>query len=130
MQRTDRVHLVRTLKSASRGLAQAQITNLASLDQFGHGANGFFNRHVRVHAVLVVQIQGFNPQTLQAALDGLANVLGASVDGAKGRVGRVAHNAELARQKHLLAFAANRLADQFFIAMGAVNIGGIEQVDA
>ncbi|MNQ78676.1 hypothetical protein D3C85_935970 [compost metagenome] len=124
------MNLVRPFQGRRRGLAQSQITYLAGADQFGHGADGFFDGHLRVDSVLVIQVEGVHAQALQAAVDGLANVFRSPVDATGGGVGRVADDPELAGQEHPVALAGNGLADQFFIGVRAVHVGGIEQVDA
>ncbi|MNI29551.1 hypothetical protein D3C73_833710 [compost metagenome] len=129
LQRTDRMNLVRSLQGRRRGLAQAQITHLAGTDQFGHGADGFFDGHLRIDTVLVIQVEGVHAQAFQAAVDGLANVFRPTVDAPGSGVRRVADDTELAGQEHLVALAGNGLADQLFIGVRAVHIGGIEQVD-
>jgi hypothetical protein len=39
-----------------RRLAESDVTDLAFLDQLGHCADGLLDRHVRVDAVLVVEV--------------------------------------------------------------------------
>ncbi|MCY1440883.1 hypothetical protein D9M71_571740 [compost metagenome] len=79
--------------------------------------------------MLVIQVEGVHAQAFQAAVDGLANVFRPTVDAPGSGVRRVADDTELAGQEHLVALAGNGLADQLFIGVRAVHIGGIEQVD-
>ena len=130
LQCADGVHLVCPFKGGRRSFAQAQITHLACLDQIRHRTHGLFYRHVRVHAVLVVQVEGVDPKTFQAAFDRRLNIVGPPADTPGCRVGRIAHNAEFSREKYLVALATNRLADELFVGVRAIHVGGVEQVDA
>ncbi|MNF74851.1 hypothetical protein D3C84_568950 [compost metagenome] len=80
--------------------------------------------------MLVVQVEGFDAEPLEGAVDRGADVFRASVDPSGGRVRRIADDAELACQKHLITLAGDGFADQFFVGVRAVHVGGVEQVDA
>ncbi len=69
-------------------------------------------------------------QPLQAGLAGGLHVLGAAVDATRLRVGRVQADAELGGQHHLPAAPGDGTADQHFIGVRAVHVGGVEQGDA
>ncbi|MOA24578.1 hypothetical protein D3C78_1452600 [compost metagenome] len=80
--------------------------------------------------MLVIKINHLDPETLQAALHRSADVLRSAADAPRCRVGRIAHNAKLGGQKDLLPLALDRFANQLFIGVWAVHVGGIQQRDA
>ena len=73
-------------------LRQPEVTDLARGHQFGHGADGFLDRHVRVAAVHVVQVDDVGLQSLQALVDALPHIGGvaAGADPASGAIRGVA----------------------------------------
>ena len=48
------------------------MLDLALLNQLLNGSRHLFDRHLGVYTVLILQINGVNPQALQRALDRLA----------------------------------------------------------
>ena len=116
---------MRPFQSSGGRLAQAQIAHFALFHQVGHGADRFFDGHVGVDTVLVVQVQRIHPQALQGAVDGVADIVGPAIHPAHYGVGRVAHNPEFTGQEHLVALAGNSLADQLLIGVRAVHVSGI-----
>src|SRR6185437_6566158 len=91
---------------------------------------GFFNRRIGVHAMLVVQVNGFNSQPLQAAFARLADILRLTVDSASLWIIWIAHNGKLRRQKNFIALAFDGLTHQFFVFVWPVNVGGVEKINA
>ena len=76
------------------------MTHFAGSDQLGHRAHGLLDRHVRVDAVLVVQVDGIDAQPLEAGVAARVHVFGATVDAAL-RGSRIAKDAELGGDKRL-----------------------------
>ena len=113
-----------------RRFRQSQIADLSRPHQFRHSANRFFDRHLRIDAMLVVQIDGSYPQTLQAPLAAGLHVFRPAIDAPHRRVRLVAHNSELGGEKNLFAHAANRLANKHFVVAIAVNVRGVQKRDA
>ena len=107
-----------------RRLAQADVANLALLDELGHRPDGLLDRDVRVHAVLVVEVDVIGPEALERALDRAADVLGRAVDLTDRRhVARlrfVNSASELGRDHVLVAMALDRAADQLLVGQRAV----------
>ena len=69
------------------------------------------------------------PSREQRAVAGLAHVLGPPVDGARGRVVGVAHDAELGGDDRLVAVPGQRLADEHLVGVRPVHVGGVEEGD-
>ena len=88
---------VRAANGGGRGFRKSEVTDLAFFHQARHGADGLFDGHGAVNAVLVVEIDGFDLQAPQARVAGLANVFRAAIDADKAALG-VAHVAEFRGQ--------------------------------
>ena len=88
---------------------------------------------VRVHAMLIIQINHVHLQPAQAPFTSRADVGGLAADAAHRRTparagrGWIAHDAELGGQHHLAAATLNGAAHKFLIQVRAVNIRRIQQ---
>ncbi len=129
LQRGDRVHGVGAADRVRAGLGQADVADLAFGDQVGQRADGLLDGGIRVDPVLVVQVDVVDAQPLQRALDRGADVRRAAVQDAGAATG-VRDEAELRRHHHLVAAVLDGPADQFLVAVGAVDLGGVEVGDA
>ena len=56
-------------------LRKSEVLHLTGLNQVLHRSGNFFDRHVRINPVLVVQIDDIGLEPLQRAFDGLLYVL-------------------------------------------------------
>ena len=129
LQRGDRVHSVGAADGCGAGLGQADEADLALSDQLGQGADGVLDGRVRVDPVLVVQVDVVGAEPLQGTLDRDADVRRAAIEDAGAATG-VRDEAELRRQHDLVAAALDGPADEFLVAEGAVDFGGVEVRDA
>src|SRR5437763_2954799 len=118
---------------AGRGLAEPDVKHLALLDELGHRANRLLDRNLRVHAVLVVEVQAIGPEPLQGSVDRAAHVLGRAVCRAdRGHVAgrRLIHAPrELCRDHVLVTVALDRAPDQLLVGQGPVQLRRVEEVD-
>jgi hypothetical protein len=130
LQRGDLVHGVRAAQRLGSGLAQAEVADLALRDQLGHRPDGLLDRRVDVDAVLVVEVDVVGAEALQRVLARLLDVLGAPVGGAAARVGGIADDPELRGQHDLVAAIGDRAPDEALVCVRAVDVGGVEEVDA
>src|SRR6185436_5026161 len=112
-----------------RRFRQAEISHLAGLHELRHRADGVFDRRLRIHAMLVVEIDGLHAETLQRRVAGAPDVLWPPVDTEELAVLR-SDVPELRRKHDLAASIADRTADQPFVGVRTVNVSGIEEVDA
>ncbi len=71
LQRRDRLNRVRAADGLRAGLGQAEMPDLAFADQILHRARHVLDRHVRVDAVLVEQIDDVGPEPLERGLGDL-----------------------------------------------------------
>jgi hypothetical protein len=111
-----------------RRLTQAEVADLAGRHQFGHGPDRLLDRHVRVHPVLVVEIEVIDPEPAQRGVQRPPDVLGPAVRHAGWRVRRV--RAELGRQLDLVAPAGQRPAEQLLVRLRSIVVGRVEEGDA
>ncbi len=65
------MHLVRRLDALGLGLAQPDKAHLALLDEPRHPADRFLDRHRRIDAVLVIEVDMIGIEPLQARFAGL-----------------------------------------------------------
>src|SRR5262245_16356115 len=111
------------------GLAQAEMADLALLNESRHGADRVLDRHVGIDAMDVIEIDGVDAHALEARLAGDRHIVGLAVDAAA-LSARTADIAELAGNEKLVALALDRLANQLLIDTGRIGIGRVEHRDA
>jgi hypothetical protein len=125
----DRMDLVRAADRFRPRLGQTERARLALLDQLLHRADGVLDRHAGVDAMLVVEVDHFDAEALQARLARLHHVFRPPVD-ALLAVGAF-HLAELRHHQRLVAPAAlERAPEQRLVVAPAVHVGRVEVVDA
>ena len=121
---------MRPANGLRRRLAEAQVFYLSLLHQLRHGADGVFNGDVRIDAVLVVEVNVVDPQSLERAFAGHAHMLRPAVDAASALAVCTTHESKFGGDIHLVASIANCIANQFLILERAIGIGGIEEIDS
>ena len=129
LQRRDGMNRVRPPKACRRRLRKPEIADLPLPDELGHGADRVLDRCVRVDAMQIIEVDGFDPEAPQTRLAGGLGIVGPAVDAEKPPVG-TANVAELAREDHAIAAPSDGAANQFFVASEPVDVGGVDQVDA
>ena len=115
---------------AGGGLGQAEVPDLARLDEFLDGAGDVLDRHVRVDPVLVVQVDACRPEPLQRRVGGLPDVLGAAGQARSARPSASKREPELGGDDDLVAERCEGFADEFLVDERAVDLGGVEEGDA
>ena len=123
------MHLGGAANGVRRGFGQAKVTHLAGLYQLRHGAHRFLDGDFRIDAVLVVQIDVIDAETLETGIAGLTHVLGCSID-AEGRAVGTARNAEFGGEHDFVAARFQYLPEQALVGTDAVHVGSVEKVDA
>ena len=122
----DRVDRMGAADRLGTRLGQPEVLHLAVLNQFLHGAGDVLDGYVRVHTVLIQQVDGGHVQALQHRVDDLTNVLGSAVD-AMARAVRVDPESELGGDHDFFAQRRQRLADELFVRERTVGFSGIEE---
>ena len=59
------MHLVRAANGLGRRLGQAEMAHLALAHEVRHRADRLFDRHLRIDAMLIIQIDDIDPEPLQ-----------------------------------------------------------------
>ncbi len=106
------------------------MADLAGGNQILHGAGDVLDRHVGIDAVLIEQVDHLDVQPLQRSVRHRLDVLGPAVQ----RPVPLGHGPdvepELGRDHDLVAHRRQRLADQFLVDIGAIDLSGVEEGDA
>src|SRR5712692_2683101 len=124
----DRMDAVGATDRLGPRLAEAEGANLALLDQLGHGADRLLDRHGRINAVLVIEVDDFDAQPFQARIARLRDVSGAAVDAVEAAL--APDLAEFGRQHDACPSPGNRPADELLVVAPTVHVGAVEQSDA
>ncbi len=112
------------------GFRQAEVLHLAGRDQLLHRAGDVLDRHLRIDAVLVEEVDAVGAQPLQRGLGHLLDVFGPAVQATLGAGLGIEVEAELAGDDHLVAHRLQRFADQPLVGERAIDLGGVEEGDA
>ncbi len=109
-------------------LAEPDEADLTRFDEPRHGPDRLLDRHRRIDAVLVIEIDDLDPEPLQARLAGLGDIGGAAVDPVG--AARPAGLAEFAGEHDAVAPALERPAEQLLVLTPAIHVRAVEVVDA
>src|SRR5712671_2751219 len=128
LDRHDRRQLLRPLRVLDGHVREADVPDLAFGLEFHQGSDRFLVRNIRIGAVKLIDIDLFDPQTLEAPLTCGAEVLGTPV--------RYplpwpwTDEPAFGGDHELLRIRIQGLGDQSLTDLGAVGIGGVDEVDA
>src|SRR5258708_5472809 len=115
-------------QSLSSDFRQAQKADLPSRYQVLHRADALLDGYVGVLPVQVIQIDDFNPEAFERSFYSTPRGCRGAV--CAGHAFGSQCDPELSCENNLVASPADRLPDQFFIGMGAINLGCVEQRDS
>ena len=105
---------------------QAEVLHLALLDQIFHRTSHVFNRHLRINAVLIEQIDYVGSKALQRSIGHLLDVLRPAVQSRAFSV-IIYFEAKLRCDDDLVTKRLESFADKFFICVGAIDGRRIEE---
>jgi hypothetical protein len=105
------------------------VADLAGLDELLDGARDVLDGHVRVHAVLVEEVDHVEPQASEALVGDLLDVIGLAIGAALLAVGREVE-AELGGDDDAVADRSEGLPHEDLVDEGAVELGGVEEGNA
>ena len=112
-------------------LGQAPVQDLAFGHQVLHRTGDILDRHLRVDAVLVEEIDAVGAQALQHALDGQLDTVRAADEPRAPLAGlEIDVPAELRGDHHLVAERLHAFAEDPFHLVGAVGLGRVVEGDA
>src|SRR5262249_53700177 len=101
---------------------------------FGHGADGLLDRHLRIDAVLVIEVDVIRSQSTKRPFDRAAHVTGGAVLRPYGRHltgnGPVHPPAELRRDHVVVAAPRHGSPDKRLVRQSPVQLRRIDEVDA
>ena len=111
---------------------EAEVFHLACLNQFLYRSGYIFNRHVRVHTVLVEEIDHINLKPLQRAFYRLLDVLRMAVQGHWSLLSlRVEFllevETELGGDHHLIAQRSQRFSNKFLVHERTIDLCCIKE---
>src|SRR5882724_8351108 len=109
------------------GLAYAEMAHLALSHQIAHRPNRILDRHGRIDAVNVVEVDDIRCEPPQAALAAYLDVLRSAVRGRRA-VSR-AQITEFAGDHVLVAMTPDRASDQFLVAAPTICVRAVQKID-
>src|SRR5438552_2021349 len=123
------MHRVRATNCFGAGLGQSEKAYLAFANQLRHRTDSFFNWRVRIDPVLIIKIDYIDIEPAQTSFARFLQVIRLAIDAAKLLFNRVAQNSELGRDDNFFAVTFQGAADQLFVGVRTVNVGGVEKRD-
>ncbi len=123
----DRMNRVGTADRLRVRLGETQRAHLALLDRARHGADGVLDRHGRIDAMQIPEVDDVDLQALQTGVERLRHVLGAAVGDAATLAAEIA---ELRREHDVVAATRDRLAEQLLVVAEAIHVGAVEHGNA
>src|SRR5215471_5397701 len=121
---------MRATNRGRRSFREAEVAHLAGANQIRHGTDGFFDGSVGINAMLVIEVDGVDAESIQAGVATGTDILRLTADAANIGIGAIANNGELGSKENFVAAVANGLADQDLVVAVAVDIGSIQEIDA
>ena len=100
------------------------MLDLTLVDELFYGACHILDRHVRVHTVLIEQVDMVGPQTFQCRVGDFPDALRAAI---QPRLCIARSEAEFRCDHHAVAKRGQGFADKFFVHEGTVGFGGVEE---
>src|SRR5215213_3705955 len=110
----------------SRRFGKAEEPDLARRDKRGHSANRLFYGRIGVDAVLIIEVDNIDAETLEAFIAALANISGPAIDTEEASI-LGPHIAEFRGEHNLLAPVPDGRAHQYLVGAQTVDVGGIEK---
>src|ERR1039457_5648124 len=131
LQCRDGLHCVSAADGFCACFGKANMLYLACLNQVFDCAGGLFDGSVGVDAMLVKEVDSVGFKTFERGFDDLPDVLGTAVEGCPlTAVLGIGLKAELGGDDDLVAERSESFARDFFVDVGTVDFGGIEESDA
>jgi hypothetical protein len=125
LERRNRLNGVCAADRLHAGFGQPEVLDLAFANQVLQRTRDVLDRDVRVHAVLIEEIDAVGPEALQRCLSHIANVRRTAIEACLLAVLEL--EPEFRRNHHLVANRPERLADQLFVRQWSVRFGRIEE---
>ena len=112
-----------------RGFTDAQVADLPGGHGLGHGADGLLDRHRRVDAVEVVQVDAIGSEPAQGPVDRTADAFGSAVEPDRQPEPGQGANTGLSRDDDVIAVPPQSRAQDGLAGAATVHLGRVEQSD-
>ena len=110
---------------------EPEVFDFACLNEVLDGAGSVFDGRVGVDAVLIKEVNGVGPKTLERPLDDLLDMVRTAVKGCPlAVIVRIGLETELGGDDHVFAEGRKCFADDLFVDVRAVDLGSVEERDA
>ncbi len=119
---------MRTADRLYARFGKADRANFAFIDQVLHRADYILDGNVWIDAMLIKEINCFNTEALQRSFGHGTDIFGAAVHTNRFAVFNL--EAEFRGNGYFIAESLERLAQELFIFIGAINFSRIEECDA
>src|SRR5208283_566445 len=104
------------------------MLDLAFLNQILDRSRHIFDRYIRVHTMLIEQINRINPKALERGFSDFLDVLWPTIETAL--FPRINLEPELSGYRHFPTEGGKSFTHKLFVCERAINFGGIEKCDA
>jgi hypothetical protein len=105
------------------------VAHLPLGDQLLDCARDLLDRHFRIDAVLIEEVDAIRPQALKRPLEALLDRLGAAVETSRAARRALEVEAELGGDHDFVAHRLERLAHKLFVRVRTVDLGRVEEGD-
>src|SRR3954470_10959238 len=112
-----------------RSFGEAEIADLSLVLKARHFADRILDRHIRIDAVLVIEIDRIDREPLEARLAGGTDIFGVAAHSEELAI-RSADIGKLGREENLVPAAADRSPDQLLVREWPVHVGGVQERNA
>jgi len=109
---------------------QAEVLNLALLNQFFYRAGNVLDGHGQINAMLIKEIDSVGPEPLKATVGNHLDVFRATIEANGFARDRIDFPAKFCGDYNAVANRGQGFAHEFFVGKGSIDFGGIEECDA
>ena len=108
---------------------KAEVLHLSLPNQFLYRTGDFFDRNVRINAMLIEQIDGLHLESLERTFDGFLDMFRLTIQACRSRtrISSTQVEPEFGRDHQLLPERSEGFAHEFFIGEWAVNLSSIKE---
>src|SRR6266567_626228 len=124
LESRDRLNRMGTTNVCCSGLRHTEMLDLTFLNEIPDGARHVFNRHIRVDAMLVEQVDHVAPEPLQCGFSDRSDPFGFAVGPLRWHA---VLETELRRDDNSVSYGFERFAHDLFVEVRPVGLRGVEK---